>query len=313
MKDLKVIFMGTPEFSVNVLLRLIENTNVIAVVTKPDKRVGRKQVLSESAIKKVALDNGIEVIQPTRIRDEYFNIIALQPDIIITCAYGQFLPKEILYYPKYGCINVHASLLPKLRGGAPIHKSIIDGYSKTGITIMHMGEKMDNGDIISQRSLEIEESDNVGSLHDKMSLLGAELLIDTLPDIVEGKAGRVVQNEEEVTFAYNISRKDEHVDFNRTKKEVFNHIRGLNPWPLSYARLNNDEIKLYAADISDEVYSDKENGEIVRLYKDGIGIKVSDGEVILRSIKPSGKRKMSAKDYLNGFKDKTSLLGQVFN
>ncbi len=313
MKDMKVIFMGTPEFSVNVLLGLIENTNVIAVVTKPDKRVGRKQVLSESAIKKIALDNGIEVIQPTRIRDEYFNIIALQPDIIITCAYGQFLPKEILYYPKYGCINVHASLLPKLRGGAPIHKSIIDGYSKTGITIMHMGEKMDNGDIISQRSLEIEVSDNVGSLHDKMSLLGAELLIDTLPDIVEGKAGRVVQNEEEVTFAYNISRKDEHVDFNRTKKEVFNHIRGLNPWPLSYARLNDEEIKLYAVDISDEVYSDKENGEIVRLYKDGIGIKVFDGEVILRSIKPSGKRKMSAQDYLNGFKDKTSLLGQVFN
>ena len=312
MKDLKVIFMGTPEFSVNVLHRLICNTNVIAVVTKPDKLVGRKQVLTESAVKKVALENNIKVIQPIKIRNEYQGILDLNPDIIITCAYGQFLPKEILDYPKYGCINVHASLLPKLRGGAPIHKAIIEGYTTTGITIMYMGEKMDNGDIISQKSIEIEATDNVGTLHDKLSLLGAELLMETLPNIISGHINRIVQNEDEVTFAYNISREDEHVDFNKSKIEVFNHIRGLNPWPVAYAILDGEEIKIYEAMIGENIYKEKSNGEIVTLYKDGIGVKVSDGEIILKTIKPSGNKKMNVKDYLNGFKERNNLIGKVF-
>lgn len=312
MKDLKVIFMGTPEFSVNVLNSLICNTSVIAVVTKPDKLVGRKQILTESAVKKVALENNIRVIQPTKIRNEYQSIIDLNPDIIITCAYGPFLPKEILDYPKYGCINVHASLLPKLRGGAPIHRAIIDGYTTTGITIMYMGLKMDNGDIISQKSIKIEKTDNAGTLHNKLSLLGAELLLETLPSIVHGQANRIVQNEEEVTFGYNISREDEHIDFNKTKIEVFNQIRGLNPWPASYAILDNEEIKIYEVIIGENIYNDKSNGEIVKLYKDGIGIKVADGEIILYTIKPSGNKKMSVKDYLNGFKEKNSLIGKVF-
>lgn len=312
MKDLKVIFMGTPNFSVNVLNSLIYNTNVIGVVTKPDKLAGRKQVLTEPAVKKVALENNIKVMQPTKIREEYQSIIDLNPDIIITCAYGQFLPKEILDYPKYGCINVHASLLPKLRGGAPIHKAIIDGYATTGITIMYMGLKMDNGDLISQKSIKIEKTDNVGTLHDKLSLLGAELLMETLPSIVNGQATRIVQNEEEVTFGYNISREDEHIDFNKTKIEVFNQIRGLNPWPVAHAILEDEEIKVYEAIIGEDIYNEKSNGEIVKLYKDGIGIKVSDGEIILKIIKPSGGKKMSVKDYLNGFKEKNNLIGKVF-
>lgn len=312
MKDLKVIFMGTPEFSVNVLNSLICNTNVIAVVTKPDKLVGRKQILTESSVKKVALENNIKVIQPTKIRNEYQSIIDLNPDIIITCAYGQFLPKEILDYPKYGCINVHASLLPKLRGGAPIHKAIIDGYTTTGITIMYMGLKMDKGDIIRQKSIKIEKTDNVGTLHDKLSLLGSELLMETLPSIINGQTNRIVQDEEEVTFAYNISREDEHIDFNKTKIEVFNQIRGLNPWPVSYGILDDEEIKIYEVIIGEDIYKEKSNGEIVKLYKDGIGIKVSDGEIILKTIKPSGKKKMSVKDYFNGLKEKNNLIGKVF-
>ncbi len=312
MNNLKVIFMGTPAFSVNVLNSLIRYTNVIAVVTKPDKLVGRKQVLTESAVKKVAIENNIKVIQPTKIRDEYQSIIDLDPDVIITCAYGQFLPKEILDYPKYGCINVHASLLPKLRGGAPIHRAIIDGYTTTGITIMYMGLKMDNGDLISQKSIEIETTDNAGTLHDKLSLLGAELLIETLPSIVHGQANRIVQNEEEVTYGYNISREDEHIDFNKTKIEVFNQIRGLNPWPVSYAILDDEDIKIYEVIIGEDIFNDKSNGEIVKLYKDGIGIKVADGEIILNTIKPSGNKKMSVKDYLNGLKEKNSLIGKVF-
>lgn len=312
MKDLNVIFMGTPEFSVNILNSLLSNTNVIAVVTKPDKLVGRKQELTESAVKKVALENKIKVIQPTKIREEYQSIIDLNPDIIITCAYGQFLPKEILDYPKYGCINVHSSLLPKLRGGAPIHKAIIDGYTTTGITIMYMGAKMDNGDIISQKSIEIDKTDNVATLHDKLSLLGAELLMETLPNIISGQANRIVQNEEEVTFAYNITREDEHIDFNKTKIEVFNQIRGLNPWPVAYATLDDEEIKIFEVIIGENLYNEKSNGEIVKLYKDGLGIKVSDGEIILKTIKPSGKKKMSVRDYINGFKEKNNLIGKVF-
>lgn len=312
MKDLNVIFMGTPEFSVNILNSLLSNTNVIAVVTKPDKLVGRKQELTESAVKKVALENKIKVIQPTKIREEYQSIIDLNPDIIITCAYGQFLPKEILDYPKYGCINVHSSLLPKLRGGAPIHKAIIDGYTTTGITIMYMGAKMDNGDIISQKSIEIDKTDNVATLHDKLSLLGAELLMETLPNIISGQVNRIVQNEEEVTFAYNITREDEHIDFNKTKIEVFNQIRGLNPWPVAYATLDDEEIKIFEVIIGENLYNEKSNGEIVKLYKDGLGIKVSDGEIILKTIKPSGKKKMSVKDYINGFKEKNNLIGKVF-
>jgi len=312
MKDLKVIFMGTPEFSVNVLHSLICNTNVIAVVTKPDKLVGRKQVLTESAVKKVALENNIKVIQPIKIRNEYQDILDLNPDIIITCAYGQFLPKEILDYPKYGCINVHASLLPQLRGGAPIHKAIIEGYTTTGITIMYMGEKMDNGDIISQKSIKIENTDNVGTLHDKLSLLGADLLMETIPNIINGQINRLVQNEDEVTFAYNISREDEHVDFNKRKIEVFNQIRGLNPWPVAYAILDDEEIKIYEVMIGEDIYQEKSNGEIVTLYKDGIGVKVSDGEIILKTIKPSGNKKMSVKDYLNGYKERDNLIGKIF-
>ena len=311
MKDLKVIFMGTPDFSVNVLNSLINHTHVIAVVTKPDKLAGRKQVLTQPAVKKVALENNIKVIQPTKIREEYQGILDLNPDIIITCAYGQFLPKEILDYPKYGCINIHASLLPKLRGGAPIHRALINGYTTTGITIMYMGLKMDNGDIISQKSIQIEEADHVGTLHDKLSLLGTELLMETLPSILSGQANRMVQNEEEVTFAYNVSREDEHINFSKTKREVFNQIRGLNPWPVSYAILDDKEIKIYEAIIGEELYTEKSNGEIVTLYKDGIGVKVSDGEIILKAIKPSGNKKMSVKDYLNGFKERNNLLGKV--
>lgn len=304
--------MGTPEFSVNVLKSLISNTNVIAVVTKADKLVGRKQELTEPAVKKVALEYNIRVLQPMKLREEYQAIIDLNPDIIITCAYGQFLPKELLNYPKYGCINVHASLLPKLRGGAPIHKAIIYGYSTTGITIMHMGQKMDDGDIISQKSIDIDISDNVGSLHDKLSTLGAELLMETLPDIISGQANRIVQKEEDVTFAYNITREEEHVDFNKSKIDVFNQIRGLNPWPVSYAILEDDEIKIYDATIGYEIYHEKANGEIVKLYKDGIGVKVSDGEIILTTIKPAGHKTMSVKDYLNGYKVRDKLIGKVF-
>ena len=310
MNKTKVIFMGTPDFAVPILEGLIENYDVVGVVSQPDKRVGRHQELVHTPIKKVALENNIVVFQPEKIREDYENILSLEPDVIVTCAYGQIIPKAILDYPKFGCINVHASLLPKLRGGAPIHKAIIEGYSKTGITIMYMDVKMDNGDIISQRETAITDSDNLESLHDRLSIMGKELLLETLPSIIEGTNERIKQDPEEVTFGFNIKREEEHIDFKKTSREVFNLIRGLSPVPGANAILEEKEMKIYGARISDKKVK-AAAGTITNIYKDGIGVATGDGEIILTDIKPFGKKRMDAKSYLNGV-NKDNLLGKVF-
>ena len=299
MKDLKVIFMGTPDFAVPVLQKLIENTQVVLVVTQPDKLVGRKQVLTPSPIKEEALKHNIPIFQPTKIRSDYDTILNSDADIIITCAYGQIIPKVILDYPRLGCINVHASLLPKYRGGAPIHWCLINGEEKTGITIMYMEEKMDNGDIISQEEYTILESDNVETLHEKLSLLGADLLIKTLPRIMEGTNERIEQDESQVTFAYNIKREDEHLDFNLEGKKIINKIRGLNPWPLANFTLNATEYKVISANF-EEKESKIEPGTIIEITKNTLGISCKDGIIYLEKIKPFGKKEMTIKDYLNG-------------
>ena len=307
---MKVIFMGTPDFAVPVLEGLIENYEVILVVSQPDKRVGRKQELKNTPIKEVALKHNIPVFQPIKIREDYEEIIKLNPDIIVTCAYGQIIPKVILDCPRLGCINVHASLLPKLRGGAPIHKALIDGYKTTGITIMYMDVKMDDGDIISQREIEITDSDNLESLHDKLSVMGKELLLDTLPSIIDGSNDRIKQNEEEVTFAYNIKREEEHIDFNKSSREVFNLIRGLSPVPGANAILFDDEMKIYDSIINDKEYKGS-CGEIVDITKQGIVVKTNDGSITITKIKPFGKKLMDAVSYVNGT-GKDKLLGRVF-
>jgi len=302
--------MGTPDFSVPVLEGLIENYDVIGVVSQPDKRVGRKQELKNTPTKEVALKHGIKVFQPIKIREEYEDILKMEPDIIITCAYGQIIPKVILDYPRLGCINVHGSLLPKLRGGAPIHHAIIDGYKTTGITIMYMAPGMDDGDMISQREIEILDSDNLESIHDKLSILGRDLLLETLPSIIDGTNERIKQNEDEVTFGYNIKREEEHIDFNKTKREVFNLIRGLCPIPSANAILDGNEIKIYSSKIGDRDFSNKKNGEIVDINKNGISVKCSDGELIITELKPSGKKRMDATSFVNGI-GKDKLIGKV--
>jgi len=309
MKDLKVVFMGTPDFSVPVLEELIKNTNVVMVVTQPDKSVGRKKELTASPVKKTALENNIEVFQPIKIREDYQAIIDKNPDIIITCAYGQIIPKELLDCPKLGCVNVHASLLPKYRGGAPIHKCLMDGVDKTGVTIMYMDEGMDTGDMIKKAEYVILDDDNVGTLHDKLSNLGAKLLIDVLPTIVDGTCERVKQNDNEATIARVIKREDERLDFNKTSQEVINHIRGLNPWPMANLELDGLEIKVISA-YKEENNSNKPCGEIIDIKKDAIGIKTQDGIVYITEIKPFGKKQMSVRDYLNGI-DKDSLIGKI--
>jgi methionyl-tRNA formyltransferase len=304
MKDLKVIFMGTPEFSLDVLQGLIDNTNVIAVVTQPDKEVGRGNKLSFSPVKELALKYNIPVIQPIKIRKEFQSVIDLNPDMIVTCAYGQIIPKVILDCPKYGCINVHASLLPKLRGGSPLHHAVIDGYDKTGVTIMYMDVGMDTGDIISQQEIPISESDTVGSIHDKLKVIGRDLLLQTIPKILDGTNDRIKQNEDEVTICHNISHEEELIDFNDTCRNIFNKVRGMNPFPVAYFNLDNKVYKIYGVkyEVTNK-YQNKDNGEVVIVDKDNFGIKCSDGIIYILELKKEGKKKMFIKDFLNGDKD----------
>ena len=307
---LRIIFMGTPEFSVLILESLIKKYDVVAIVTKSDKEIGRKKEISFSPIKKVAIKNNIPVLQPEKIGEIVNEIKDYHPDMIITCAYGQFVPASILDIPKYGSVNVHASLLPKLRGGAPIHKAIINGYSKTGITIMRMIKKMDAGDIISFRETKISEFDDAGLLHDRLQIIGRDLLLETIPNIVSGKYITISQNEEEATFAYNITRSEEYLDFSKSKKEVMNQIRGLYPWPTAYTNLFGKETKVLKAKIAQEKISSGVLGEIIAVYPDSIGVRVKDGMVLLEEIKIDGKKRMLVKDYLNGIK-KEELMGVV--
>ncbi len=310
MKNKKVVFMGTPLFSVPILNELIKNTNVILVVTQPDSFVGRNKELKYSPIKEVAIKNNIEVFQPIKIRNDYNRILELEPDIIITCAYGQIIPKELLYTPHYKAINVHASLLPKLRGGAPIHHAIIDGYKETGITIMYMDEKMDEGNIISQKNIKIEEEDNVGTLHDKLSGMGSKLLMETLPTIFNKTNKSIEQNNEEATYGYVIKHEDELINFNKPAVDVYNQIRGLYPFPTGYAVLENETIKILESKNGN--ICNGLSGEITNIYKEGIGVKCLDKEIIITKLKPQGKNIMNATDYVNG-KRKENLLGKVFN
>lgn len=309
---IKVVFMGTPDFAVPVLEGLIENYEVVLVVSQPDKKTGRHQVLTNTPVKNVALKYNIPCFQPVKIKDEYQEVLAYNPDIIITCAYGQILPKEILNYPRLGCINVHASILPALRGGAPIHKAIIDGYSKTGITIMYMDVNMDTGDIISQQETDILDTDNLESVHDRLSVIGRDLLLETLPSIINGTNDKIKQDNDKATYAFNIKREEEHINFNKNKRDIFNLIRGLSPIPGAFCLLDNLEMKVYSATISNRDFSNAKVGEITGLYKDGIGVKCIDGEIIFTMIKPFGKNKMTASSYINGLHNRESMIGKVF-
>ncbi|USK40599.1 methionyl-tRNA formyltransferase [Cytobacillus firmus] len=299
----KIVFMGTPDFSVPVLKQIIDDGyEVIGVVTQPDRPVGRKKVLTPPPVKVEAEKQGIPVYQPEKIRqpDELEKVLALKPDLVVTAAFGQILPKELLDAPKYGCINVHASLLPELRGGAPIHYSILQGKEKTGITIMYMAEKLDAGDILTQVEVPITETDTVGTLHDKLSAAGSKLLSETLPKLLNGELNPIKQNEEEATFAYNIKREQEKIDWSKTGEEIYNHIRGLNPWPVAYTTFDGRVVKIWNSKKVKQAKSE-EPGTIIRLEEDGIVVASgSDTAVKITELQPSGKKKMPAEQFLRG-------------
>ncbi len=307
-KELKIIFMGTPEFAVPVLQGLIDNYKVKAVVTQPDKIRGKSNQLSFSPIKQLAYDNNIITIQPNKIKTEYQEIIDLEPDLIVTCAYGQIIPQELLDCPRLGCINVHASLLPKLRGGAPIHRAVMEGHQETGITIMYMNSKMDAGDIIYQNKITIENTDTTAIVHDKLSILGKETLLEILPKIIEGTNERIKQNIDEVTFATVIKREDEKINFNDNRKQIYNQIRGLNSWPGAYCIYQDKILKVWASYVTQN-YPTGINGQITAIYNDGFGVKVGNGEVVFTEVQLEGKRKMNARDFVNGANE--TLVGKI--
>ena len=309
MKDKKVVFMGTPTFAVPILKYLIEATNVVLVVSQPNREKDRKGNLIDTPIKTLADTYNIPVFQPNKIKEEYQYIIDYQPDIIITCAYGQIIPIELLEYPKYKCINIHGSLLPKYRGGAPIHHAIIDGEKETGITIMYMDKKMDSGDIISKRSIPIREDDTLDYIYNEMSNLGMELLKDTLPSIFNNTNARIKQDESLVSFGLNITKEEEKINFDRTARDIHNQIRGLSSIPGAYCLYNDKRMKVYGSVIT-TIKSKGTPGMIVSTNKQGIYVNTKDYQIILTDIKVEGKKRCLAKDYLNGI-DKKELIGCV--
>lgn len=305
-----IIFMGTPTFSAPILRMLVEEGyDVLAVVTQPDRPVGRKKVLTAPPVKEEAVKLGLPVIQPTKLKgsEELQEIIALHADIIITAAFGQLLPKELLDAPELGCINVHASLLPAYRGGAPIHQAIIDGQDKTGVTIMYMEEKLDAGDIIAQREVSISHTDDTGLLFDKLSVVGTDLLKETLPSIISKTNNRLKQDESLVTYAKNISREQERIDWNKSALEIHNQIRGLHPWPVAYTTLEGQSVKIWKADII-QVKTKELPGTVVKMESDYFVVQTGFEEAIrIDELQPAGKKKMSVVDYLRGVGSKLRI------
>ena len=299
MSDKRIVFMGTPEFAVPVLNELIKNYNVVLVVSQPDREKDRKGNLLMTPTKKLAIDYNVDVYQPTKIKEEYEKILNYKPDIIITCAYGQILPNEILNYPKYGCINVHGSLLPKYRGGAPIHHAIINGEKETGITIMYMDSKMDSGDIIYQSKIEIGDNDNLDKIYKEMSFLGARTLLEILPQIFEGTNSRIKQDETLVSFGLNITKEEEKIDFNQSSLRIHNKIRGLSSIPGAYALINDKRMKIYESKLTD-IPSKNVPGTIVKIDKNGILVSTNDKDIIITDIKFEGKKRCLVKDFING-------------
>ena len=304
---MKIVFMGTPDFGVVALNNLIKTHEVILVVSQPDRKIGRKRILTPSPIKEVAVDNAIEVFQPENIKEDYQKIIDVKPDIIITAAYGQFVPLEVLECPKYGAINVHASLLPKYRGGSPIHSAIKNGDEYSGVSIMYMVKKMDAGDILSQVKVKIQNYDTALSMFDKLGLAGSKLLLETLKIIELDELVLVKQDQELVTYAHNINRIDEKINWNLTANEIDCHIRGYHSWPGTYTELNGQVIKIFPGEVTE---NSGKPGEILSITNEGIIVGSLKNSYLITDFQIQGKKRMKIKDFLNG--NKLLFVGDFF-
>lgn len=296
----KLIFMGTPNFSATVLKGLLESDQyeVLAVVTQPDRAVGRKKEIRITPVKEVALSYGLPIYQPEKLSGspEMEAIMNLGADGIVTAAFGQFLPSKLLASMNF-VVNVHASLLPKHRGGAPIHYALIQGDKETGVTIMETVKEMDAGDMISRRSIPITDEDNVGTLFEKLAIVGRDLLLDTLPAYLSGDIQPEVQDPSQVTFSPNIRPEEERLDWNKTNRQLFNQIRGMNPWPVAHTLWHGGRFKIYEAELAD---GDGQPGEILEIGKRQLLVATGEGALALKTVQPAGKPKMTISDFLNG-------------
>lgn len=302
---MKTIFMGTPEFAIPSLEVVAKNTDLKAIFTKEDKVNARGNKIIFSPVKQFGIDNEIEVIQPKKIKDEKIieKIKEINPDLIVVVAYGKILPKEIIDIPKYGIINVHSSLLPKYRGASPIHSAILNGDTKSGVSIMYIEEGLDSGDVILQESCDILENDTLGTLHDKLKNLGAIGLEKALKLIETGKVEATKQDESLATFVKPITKEQAKIDWNNTKEVIFNQVRGLNPFPAAHTFNEKDEnIKIYKTEKLDKEY-EGQNGQIVDIInKKGPVVKVKNGALVLLEVKFQGKKLQRGVDVINGRK-----------
>ena len=304
MHTIKMVFMGTPDFAVPCLNRMVEDGyNVTAAVTQPDRPSGRGNKLKASPVKQAAVEHGIAVLQPVTVKDAAViaEIGALRPDIIVVVAFGQILPPEILALPRLGCINVHASLLPRYRGAAPIHRAILDGEKVTGVTTMHMARGLDTGDMILRKSLDIGANMTVGELHDSLSAMGAELLSETVRLLASDAAPREPQDNSLATYAAMLSRADEEIDWTASAQAVHDKIRGLNPWPVAFSTYDGRNVKIWRSEIMD-TDTVKVPGKIEAIIGDMIIVQCGKGKVALHEVQPAGKRRMSGGEFARGYR-----------
>ena len=297
---MRVIFMGTPSIGASVLKALVDlKLNIIGVISQPDKEMDRKKNIIYSSVKTMALENNIPIFQPEKIKDITNEIKNLNPDIIITCAYGQFINNEILSIPKFGCINVHASLLPKLRGGAPIHWAIINQETKTGVSLMDMIQKMDAGDVYLQYECNIENNETYDSLYQKLSNLAYKIVYENFYNLINGKLSKVPQNESNVTFGYNIKKEQTIINFNQNVNNVDAWIRGLSFKPTAIWRYKNQNIKILEAHKTD-IKSNFAPGTISQIDKHGISICTNDYDIIITKIQLPNKNPNTISQIING-------------
>ncbi|MEW4355258.1 methionyl-tRNA formyltransferase [Streptococcus pneumoniae] len=303
----KLIFMGTPDFSATVLKGLLadDRYEMLAVVTQPDRAVGRKKEIRMTPVKEVALAHDLPVYQPEKLSgsSELEELMTLSADGIVTAAFGQFLPTKLLNSVSFA-VNVHASLLPKYRGGAPIHYALINGDSEAGVTLMEMVKEMDAGDMIAKAAIAITDEDNVGTLFEKLAVVGRDLLLENLPAYIAGELKPEAQDPSQVTFSPNISPEEERLDWAKTNRQVFNQIRGMYPWPVAHTLLNGERFKIYEANLAE---GSGQPGEIIALGKKELLIATGEGAIALKTVQPAGKPKMGIADFLNGFGRKLAV------
>ncbi|MBS4032149.1 MAG: methionyl-tRNA formyltransferase [Clostridiales bacterium] len=299
MKDTRIVFMGTPDFAVDALHAVAAAFTVVAVVTQPDRPSGRGKKTTQPAVKNAALELGIHVVQPVKMKDDSFLawLKELAPDFIVTAAYGRILPPSVLAAPKVAALNIHASLLPRYRGAAPIHRAVINGDTESGITIMHMDAGMDTGDIIFREAVSIGFFDTTGNLHDELASLGAEMIVKAVPAVLSGTAPRLQQDESLATLAPPLRREEELINWNVSANIVHNQVRGMNPWPGAYTFFNGDRLKIWAG-----VPEDGGSGRsgMVQTADEDIVVSTGEGSYRITSVQPPGKKAMSAGEFLRG-------------